>query len=171
MNTTEPVSTGMPDTADIGRRAAEAKDRLQHVVSTVTSGDGAATVTVNVSGALQQLSFGPKADEMPRAKLAETIVAAAHRAQAQAAQQLTAIMAPLIGTDSDAMKFLEEQIPAPEVEEEPPAPEQPRWELNTEQQEQPAPPPPAPPARPARPRPPVDEEDDYYGDSILRRGL
>jgi DNA-binding protein YbaB len=137
----------MPDISDIAKQAAEAKARLQRVASTVTSKDGAATVTVNASGALQQLTFGPKADEIPREQLAASVLASAHRAQAQAAQQLTAVMAPLIGTDSDAMKFLEEQIPA-----------------------SPAPPAPSAPPRPAEPRS-ADKENDGDDDGpIMQRG-
>jgi DNA-binding protein YbaB len=166
----------MPEIADITRRAAEAQERLKHIAATATSADGAVTVTVNTSGALQNLSFSPRAQELPLPRLAAAVVATAQRAQLQAAQQLKDVMAPVIGTDSAAMKFLEEQIPEPEVPEEPPAPEVRRWELNAEQAEAappqppvpPAPPAPPRPARPARPRP--DDDDDFDGGSILRRG-
>ncbi|MFI5610434.1 YbaB/EbfC family nucleoid-associated protein [Amycolatopsis sp. NPDC051903] len=177
-----------PEIAEIGRRAAEAQERLKHVAATATSSDGAVTVTVNTSGALQQVSFGPRAEEISRSALAAAVVATAHRAQAQAAQQLKSIMAPVIGENSDAMHFLEEQIPTPEVPEEqqPPAPE-PRQFFNREDDAPPPPRPPAPPAppasgmrhpappptRPSRPqRPPADpsDDDDYYnGGSILGR--
>ncbi|MGW4489465.1 YbaB/EbfC family nucleoid-associated protein [Amycolatopsis sp. NPDC004368] len=173
-----------PEIAEIGQRAAEAQERLKRVAATATSTDGAVTVTVNTSGALQQLSFGPRADEISRSALAAAVVATAHRAQAQAAQQLHAIMAPLIGENSDAMKFLDEQIPTPEVPEEtPPAPAETRQFFNREDDggtppppRPPAPPaPPAPPVRPSRPtRPPADgsDDDDYYnGGSILGRGF
>ncbi|WP_326837629.1 YbaB/EbfC family nucleoid-associated protein [Amycolatopsis rhabdoformis] len=178
------------DIAEIGQRAAEAQERLKRVAATATSNDGAVTVTVNTSGALQQLSFGPRADEISRSALAAAVVATAHRAQAQAAQQLHAIMAPLIGENSDAMKFLDEQIPTPEVpEEQPPASGDTRQFFNRDEEgsvppppappapgmRPPAPPaPPAPPSRPARPaRPPADnsDDDDYYnGGSILGKG-
>ncbi|SFW74265.1 YbaB/EbfC DNA-binding family protein [Amycolatopsis australiensis] len=111
MNRIDPASAEMPE---IVRRAAEAKARLQHLSATATSPDGAVTVTVNTSGALQELSFGPRADELPRTRLAEAVLAAARRAQIDAAQQLTSVMAPVIGDDSAAMSFLREQIPAPE---------------------------------------------------------
>jgi DNA-binding protein YbaB len=178
------MNAGAPNTseiAEIGQRAAEAQERLKHVAATATSADGAVTVTVNTAGALQQLSFGPRSEEMPRAALAAAVVATAHRAQAQAAKQLTAIMAPVIGENSDAMKFLEEQIPAPEVEEEPPPAEPQRQFFNRDEEFPPPPPParpgpPAPPVppRPSRPaRPPAGntDDDDYYnGGSILGRG-
>lgn len=143
MNTIEPASAGMPE---IVRRAAEAKASLERVSATATSADGAVTVTVNTSGALQELRFGPRADELPRARLAAAVVATAKRAQVQAAQQLTSVMAPVIGADSDAMKFLREQIPAPELPEE----ESPR-EF-------------------ARKPPPRPDDDEDFGGPILRRG-
>lgn len=185
-----------PEIAEIGRRAVEAQKRLKHVAATATSSDGAVTVTVNTSGALQQVSFGPRAEEISRSALAAAVVATAHRAQAQAAQQLKSIMAPVIGENSDAMHFLEEQIPTPEVPEEQAPAQETRQFFNREEDappppRPPAPPappaggmrppaggmrhpaPPAPPARPARPqRPPVDpsDDDDYYnGGSILGR--
>ncbi len=153
-----------PEIAEIRQRAAEAQERLKHVSATATSQDGAVTATVNTAGALQELQFGSRADEMPRAALAAAVLATARRAQAQAAQQLTAIMAPVIGENSDAMKFLEEQIPEPEVPEEtaPPAPPQPQF---FDAQDDSAPPaaPPSRPARPARPAPDPTDDDDYYG--------
>ncbi|MCR6483266.1 YbaB/EbfC family nucleoid-associated protein [Amycolatopsis sp. OK19-0408] len=162
VNPPEPPSAGMPD---IARRAAEAKARLERVSATASSADGAVTVTVNTSGALQELTFGPRADELPRARLAQAVLAAAKRAQVDAAQQLAAVMAPVIGADSDAMHFLREQIPTPELpEEEQVTP--PRWEFTETPRE--TPPPPPPPVRPARPRP---DDDEDFGGPILRRGL
>ncbi|MEU7784794.1 YbaB/EbfC family nucleoid-associated protein [Amycolatopsis sp. NPDC049159] len=158
VNHIAPDSGGMPE---IARRAAEAKARLERVSATASSPDGAVTVTVNTSGALQELTFGSRADELPRARLAQAVLAAAKRAQVDAAQQLTAIMAPVIGTDSDAMHFLQEQIPAPELPEE--AEKAPRWEFAAEPET------PPPPVRPARPPRPDDDED--FGGPILRRGL
>lgn len=105
------------ESTDIANKAEAAKEQLQQLSATLTSADGAATVTVNASGALQRLSFGKKARDLPLEQLASAVLATAQRAQAQAARQLTGIMAPLIGTDSDAMKFLSEQFPQPEVEE------------------------------------------------------
>jgi DNA-binding protein YbaB len=164
VNRIEPASAGMPE---IARRAAEAKAQLERIAATATSPDGAVTVTVNTSGALQELTFGPRADELPRARLAASVVATAKRAQVQAAQQLATVMAPVIGPDSDAMKFLQEQIPTPELPEEQPAP--PRWEFTETQQETPPPSKtPPPPVRPARPRP---DDDEDFGGPILRRGL
>ncbi|NKQ54943.1 YbaB/EbfC family nucleoid-associated protein [Amycolatopsis sp. K13G38] len=113
-------SPGNAAIADITRKAEAAKARLQQLSATLSSQDGAATVTVNASGALQNLAFGPKARELPLERLAAVVLATAQRAQAQAAAQITEIMAPVVGTDSDAMQFLREQFPAPEAPEEQP---------------------------------------------------
>src|SRR3569833_3122645 len=156
VNRIQPASAGMPD---IARRAAEAKARLERVSATASSADGAVTVTVNTSGALQELTFGPRADELPRARLAQAVLAAAKRAQVDAAQQLAAIMAPVIGADSDAMEFLREQIPTPELPPEEPAPS--HREFTGTQRETPP-----PPVRPARPRP---GDDEAFGGPLLRR--
>jgi DNA-binding protein YbaB len=163
-------------------KAEEAKARLQQLSATLTSKDGAATVTVNASGALQKLSFNPRAQGIPLNQLAATVLATAQRAQAQAARQITAVMAPVIGTDSEAMKFLEEQLPAPEVpDEEPPPQGRPRLVFNEEQSVPPPMRPPAPP-RPARPappapprpqrpaRPPVEDDGDGDFGSVMQRG-
>jgi DNA-binding protein YbaB len=167
------------DVAELGRRAEEAKEKLQHVASTMTSKDGSATVTVNASGALQQLSFNPRAREVSHAQLAASVLATVKRAQLEAAKQVTAVMAPLIGADSEAMHFLEEQIPEPEVPDEPgdpradafrpQEPEPPRG-AHPGPGRPPAPPAPQPPqSRPARPRPADDDDDDSGSGSILRR--
>jgi DNA-binding protein YbaB len=157
-----------PEIAEIRQRAAEAQERLKHVSATATSPDGAVTATVNTAGALQRLEFGARADELPRTALAAAVVATAQRAQAQAAQQLTAIMAPVIGEHSAAMEFLEEQIPAPDVPEEqiPDNGPQPQF-FDTPDTADAAPP--ARRGRPARPAAPAADEDDYYGGSFLRR--
>ena len=115
-------SSGDAGIADITHKAEAAKARLQQLSATQSSQDGAATVTVNASGALQKLAFGPKARELPLERLAAVVVATAQRAQAQAARQITEIMAPVVGDNSDAMQFLREQFPAPEVPEEQPRP-------------------------------------------------
>ncbi|MFF0144972.1 YbaB/EbfC DNA-binding family protein [Amycolatopsis sulphurea] len=82
--------------SEIGRRAAEAQERLKHVAATASSTDGAVALTVNTAGALQKLYFGASADEMPRAAAAAT----ARRAQVRAAERLSDIMAPVIGEHS-----------------------------------------------------------------------
>jgi DNA-binding protein YbaB len=135
------------EVADLAERAEEAKAKIKELAGTASSSDGAVTVTVNAGGALQNLTFGPRAEEMPRERLAATIVATAKRAQTQAAQQITGIMAPLVGEDSDAMRFVQEHIPAPEVPDEPGEPAAPGDQV------------------------PLNEEDEDFGiGNVTRRG-
>jgi DNA-binding protein YbaB len=94
--------------------AEEAKSKLAQVAAQLSSPDEAVTLTVNASGALQTLQFGSAAERMSRDQLAGSVLATAHRAQAQAAQQVAAAMSPLIGQDSEAMDFLRQRIPGAE---------------------------------------------------------
>jgi hypothetical protein len=91
-------------------------------------------------------------------------MATARRAQAQASQQILAIMTPLIGADSDAMRFVQEQIPSPvepEEDVEQSYPGRPAFE------DEPAAEPVAP--RPARRTPSHADDDDFEQDSPLSR--
>lgn len=76
-------------------RAERARDRVQQVTATAQTRDGAVTVTVDPSGALTGLTFGVRADEMPRARLAETVLRLAREAAADAGAQVSAIVTPL----------------------------------------------------------------------------
>ncbi|ALG07005.1 hypothetical protein AOZ06_08755 [Kibdelosporangium phytohabitans] len=153
-------------TAALLERAEEAKAKIQDLTGTATSQDSVVRVTVGASGALIDLSFGAKADEMPKDRLAALVMATAKRAQAQAVSQIAVIMAPVIGDDSDAMRFVKEQIPDVEVPDEPePEPETSRLAvLNEEEQEQQRP---EPPRRPVRPAP--DDEVDFDQQDFLKR--
>jgi DNA-binding protein YbaB len=168
----ELMSSYLAEVEVLAQKAEEAKKQLKQLTGTLTSGDGAVSLTVNAAGALQSLSFGPKADELPRAQLAAIVLSTARRAQIQAAQQVTAILAPLVGENSDAMRFVQEQIPVP------PEPETPSPPSQHQQQQQPRfqPPPvqqqPAPqPVQRPRPRTRPESTDDYgdYGASPVTR--
>jgi DNA-binding protein YbaB len=118
----ELMSSYLQEVQELATKAEEAKKQLKQLTGSLTSSDGSVTVTVNAAGALQQLSFGPRADQMSKPQLAALIVSTARRAQIQAAQQVTSILAPLVGEDSDAMRFVREQIPVPPEPEPVPAP-------------------------------------------------
>jgi DNA-binding protein YbaB len=126
VNPNELMSSYMREVEQIAAKAEEAKKQLKQLSGTLTSSDGAVTVTVNAGGALQRLSFGPRADQMSKPQLAALIMSTARRAQAQAAQQITGILAPLVGENSDAMRFVREQLPVPEEPNEGVAPSQAR---------------------------------------------
>jgi DNA-binding protein YbaB len=118
--------------------------QLRDVAGRATSSDGAVTVTVNVGGALESLELGPAADRLTRAQLGSLIVRTAKAAQADAGRQAAAAVEPIVGADSDAMRFLRDQLSSPELEQQP--------ELPTRSQ--------------AQPRP--DDDDDRGYRSILR---
>ncbi|HEX3592596.1 MAG TPA: YbaB/EbfC family nucleoid-associated protein [Pseudonocardiaceae bacterium] len=183
MNPNELLSEYLQEVDTLAKKAEEAKRQLKQLSGSLTSEDGAVTLTVNAAGALQNLAFGPRADGMPKERLAQLILSTARRAQIQAAQQVTSILAPIVGEDSDAMRFVQEQIPVPEEPEgTPPTSDlaQPPIAYNEEQryaqqQQQPppprfVPPPPMPqpqqqPQRPRHQRPEVDED---FGGPVTR---
>jgi DNA-binding protein YbaB len=109
----ELMSSYVQEVEALAAKAETAKKQLKQLTGALTSGDGAVSLTVNAAGALQSLTFGPRADDMPKAVLASLILSTARRAQINAAQQVTSILAPLVGEDSDAMRFVQEQIPVP----------------------------------------------------------
>jgi DNA-binding protein YbaB len=146
-------------TQELLQRAEQTKADIAQVTGVATSEDGAATVTVSATGALLGVSFGRTADKMPKERLADAVMAAARKAQSTAARQVTDLMTPLIGTDSDAMRLLRDQLP--QVDEPPKHP--PVTVYNEDREERPKPP------RPPRPAP-TDEEHDYEQNSLLKRG-
>jgi DNA-binding protein YbaB len=166
------VDSYTQDVSNLAARAAEAREEIKHLAGTASSQDGAVTVTVNGGGALQSLSFGPAADHLPRSRLAGMVMATARRAQAQASQQIIAIMTPLVGADSDAMRFVEEQIPPADLPDESTETELSDYPgnqaLNEELTEPPVPNRPEP--SPIRRRPIADEDEEGFGmDSPLSR--
>lgn len=99
---------------EIGRRAATAQAALAELTATATSRDGAVTVTVAPSGALQRLALGERAEALSRVQLAEAVLATARAAHADAAARAAEAVAPLVGERSAAMDFLRSQLAAPE---------------------------------------------------------
>jgi hypothetical protein len=104
VNPNELLSEYMQEVDALAKRAQEAKKLLKQLSGTLTSSDGAVTLT---------LSFGARAEDMPKERLAALILSTARAAQIQAAQQVTSILAPIVGENSDAMRFVQEQIPVP----------------------------------------------------------
>lgn len=156
-------------TAALLERAEEAKAQIAGLTGSATSSDGAVTVSVSAGGALLNLSFGAKADDMPKDRLAAVVMSTAKRAQAQAVGQIATIMAPVIGENSDAMRFVQEQIPPidiPDDEVGEPVPRR-QFVVNEEQQDATATQP-APPPRPAR-RPAEDDDSDFEQRSLFKK--
>lgn len=183
MEPNELMSSYLQEVEALAQKAETAKQQLKQLAGSLTSGDGAVSLTVNAAGALQSLSFGPRADDLPKSQLASLILSTARRAQIQAAQKVTSILAPLVGEDSDAMRFVQEQIPVPAEPDDDPTtsePQQPPVAYNEEQQRdayQAGPPPPGfqpprfqppVPAPQPRVRPRADVDDDYGASPVTR---
>ncbi|MFJ8964392.1 YbaB/EbfC family nucleoid-associated protein [Lentzea sp. NPDC102401] len=153
-------------TAALLEQAEEAKSQIANLTGAATSQDGAVTVSVSAGGALLSLSFGAKADDLPKDRLAALVMSTAKRAQAQAVGQIATIMAPLIGDNSEAMQFVQSQIPPIDVPDEDPAPPTPQqFVVNEEQQDAATT---QPPPRPAR-RPAEDDDTDYDQRSLFKK--
>lgn len=149
-------------------KAEEAKTQIRELTGSATSQDGAVTMTVSAAGALVDLSFGAEAEGMPRARLAALVMATSRRAQAQATQRITEIMAPIIGDNSDAMRFLNEQVPQVEVPDEPPPAPPVLRQFNEEEATEPSRPAPVRQPRPVRAT--DEDEHDYDQGDPFNRG-
>jgi DNA-binding protein YbaB len=99
--------------AALRARTERAQDALAHAEATVTSPDGAVTVTVNPAGALQHLALSERTTGMTRVQLAAAVLATARAAQEEAARRALAAVSPLLGDDSEAMKVLRGNLAAP----------------------------------------------------------
>ena len=95
---------------EFGERAERAQRELGAVCVTATSPDGAVTVTVTSTGALQGLVLSERAEGMPRDRLAEAVLATARTAHGDAARRATEVVAPLIGDHSAAMAVLRSHL-------------------------------------------------------------
>jgi DNA-binding protein YbaB len=97
--------------AEIAARAARANEELAATAATVTSREGAVTVTVGSAGALQSLEFSERAEELDRSQLAAAVLDAARRAHAEAARRALRAVGPTLGADSEAISLLRAHLP------------------------------------------------------------
>ncbi|HZZ95458.1 MAG TPA: YbaB/EbfC family nucleoid-associated protein [Jatrophihabitantaceae bacterium] len=97
--------------AGIAERAQAARAQIASVRGNATSADGAVTVSVNVQGALEELSFGPSADTMALPELARAILQTSRRARSHATTAGADALVPLIGVDSAAMSQVRAHLP------------------------------------------------------------
>ncbi|WP_433265179.1 YbaB/EbfC family nucleoid-associated protein [Actinosynnema sp. CS-041913] len=148
---------------DLARRSEEMQQQIQQTAATLRSPDGAVTVTVAPNGSLQHIDFSPRAVDFSHVQLGQVVMATVQRAQAQAAQQVAAIVEPQFGGTS-AMEFMTSFIP--KLEEEVPA-RPPVEEGSVLQQDSWGAPPPRP-APPRAPRPVAEADDEDGFGTVLR---
>jgi DNA-binding protein YbaB len=94
------------------QKSARVQGQLRDLVTTVSSVDGAVTVTVNPEGVLSGLVLSPRAEGMSPAQIANQILQTYEMACSQASARTVEIMSGLVGENSEAMDFLRAQLPS-----------------------------------------------------------
>lgn len=148
--------------ADLKKKSEDLQENFAASTATVTSKDGAVTVTVGPNGGLQNLVLGHRAVELGAPRLTALILETARHAQKQAAEKVLEIFKPL-GEGTEAYRMVSDAIPADEEIDETDSYD----EADAYEEPEPAPAPPV--SRPAAaPQPPPvrgrrradDDEDD-----------
>jgi DNA-binding protein YbaB len=145
-------------------KAAALTEAFADSTATVSSRDGAVTVTVAPNGALRNIQLGHRACELGPTRLTASIMEAVNAAQRQTANSVVESVAAITG-EGDSTDFLRSFLPPPDE----PAPEadpnmidQRTFVEELEPERPPAPPvmtaPQPPPVR--RRRPVADDEDE-----------
>ena len=156
--------------AELAEKAEQTKRELAESATTVSSPDGAVSVTVNPGGVLIDLSLSRKADDLSFTQLQTVIMQTYQRATARAAARTVEIMAPLLADAPDSLAFLKSTMPVLDQAEEPkPTAPTPDPDAGfTGFRPGSAPTPPVPP-RPARPRPARTDDEDMEDFTVLKR--
>lgn len=143
--------------ADLKKKSEDLTENFAASTATVTSKDGAVTVTVGPNGGLQNLVLGHRAVELGASRLTALILETARHAQKQAAHQVLELFKPL-GEGTEAYQMVSDSIPEDDVEE--------TTDAYDEIDDEPEPTPPvsrpaaAPQPPPVRARRRADDDDD-----------
>ncbi|GLY47180.1 YbaB/EbfC family nucleoid-associated protein [Lentzea sp. NBRC 102530] len=150
--------------ADLKQKSENLTENFAAAGATVSSQDGAVTVTVGPNGGLQNLQLGHRAVELGGPRLTALILETARKAQKQAAQQVLELFKPL-GEGTEAYQMVSDSIPDDEVDED----TDDRYDAVEEDDEPEPAPAPAPAASrpaaapqppPVRGRPRTDDDDN-----------
>ena len=145
--------------ADLKKKSEDLQENFAASTATVTSRDGAVTVTVGPNGGLQNLVLGHRAVELGASRLTALILETARHAQKQAAEKVLEIFKPL-GEGTEAYQMVSDAIPDDEEPEVTDAYD----EIDDEPEPAPAPPvsrpAAAPQPAPVRGRRRADDDDD-----------
>ncbi|MFD5829277.1 YbaB/EbfC family nucleoid-associated protein, partial [Lentzea sp. NPDC060358] len=101
--------------ADLKQKSENLTENFAAASATVTSKDGAVTVTVGPNGGLQNLQLGHRALELGGPRLTAVILETARKAQKQAAEQVLELFKPL-GEGTEAYQMVSDSIPSDDDE-------------------------------------------------------
>lgn len=99
--------------ADLETKAAQLRTELTNASATATSPDGAVTVTLSPTGALQNITFAAPASKVPPEKLGPLVMKTAQAAQREVSNRVTASLAEQFG-GTETMDFITQFMPKPE---------------------------------------------------------
>ncbi len=140
--------------------AEQLRNDLSATTVTVSSADESVTVTIGPSGALQNVSFSPRAAEHSPAALAALLMKTVARGQRAVATKVVEAFTP-VSDDNSTVELLTSFVPPEPVDaDEPPAPAPSKYDQfaaepapDHQPQHQPAPPPTPPRPAPTPPEP------------------
>jgi len=121
---TNPFESLDPDTVlrqlqqqadDLESKATRLRTELAKATATASSPDGAVTVTLSPTGALQNIQFSAKAAGHTPDALGPLVMKTVQAAQREVSQRVTASLAEQFG-DPDTMDFITQFMPKPEAE-------------------------------------------------------
>jgi DNA-binding protein YbaB len=97
---------------DLDRKATRLRTELANVTVTATSQDGAVTVTLSPTGALQDITFAASAAGHTPDELGPLVMATVRTAQREVSNRMTAALATQFG-DTETMDLITQFMPAP----------------------------------------------------------
>jgi DNA-binding protein YbaB len=97
---------------DLETKATQLRTELATATATATSPDGAVTVTLSPTGALQDITFSAKAATHSPDALGPLVMTAVRAAQREVSNRVTATMAAQFG-DTETMDFITQFMPPP----------------------------------------------------------
>ncbi|MEU5697064.1 YbaB/EbfC family nucleoid-associated protein [Actinosynnema sp. NPDC020468] len=152
--------------AEARRKSDAIREGLANLRVTERSPDGQITVTVNDAGNLVGLDLGNSLQRKDGATVGQEVLRVVQAAQTRLAGAVQEAMAPSLGADSEAMRFLVDRLRSAH----PDVPQAAGWGTPSSgigriEEDVPPPPPPfrRPPPPPPRPQRPAEEDDDFGG--------
>ena len=99
---------------DLENKATQLRSELATATATATSPDGAVTVTLAPTGALQGISFSAKASSVSPEALGPLVMRTVQAAQREVSNRVTASLAQQFG-DPETMDFITQFMPKPDA--------------------------------------------------------